>query len=167
MILAGLLFARSAWCGHTLSTQEHKVLSNWLSRHPRYRLAADKDCNCAADIEQMKAGDGGLWKPVRDYHPYVATGDFNSDGAEDFAVAVINRAKKDENFAVIVFNGPFESEEASPAFFKPGLDLTHQGLFYGPPRPKPYGLVVGHFESDNNVLLLPAGRSYKFDDSAD
>jgi len=42
----------------------------------------------ADDIKQMKAGSGGVWKPVPDYHPYIATVDFNGDGAEDFAVVL-------------------------------------------------------------------------------
>jgi hypothetical protein len=58
----------------------------------------------------MKAGSGGVWKPVPDYHPYIATGDFNGDGAEDFAVVLIDRTKQEQNFALIVFNGPFNSE---------------------------------------------------------
>ena len=163
LLSAGLLLAPSAWCGHTLSTQERKVLSNWLSRRPRYRLANDHDCKCAGSILDMRTGFDGQWKPVRDYHPYVATGDFNGDGTEDFAVVVIDRTKKDENFALVVFNGPFETEEASPAFFKKGLDLEARGLFFGPPRPKPYRLVMGPFESDNTVVLVPYGRSYRLD----
>ena len=166
-IAVGLLLAPTAWCGHTLSSQEQRVLSNWLSRHPRYRLATDHDCNCAGDIRNMRTGFGGDWKPVRDYHPYVATGDFNGDGTEDFAVVVIDRTKKEANFALIVFNGPFETDEASPAFFRKGLDLEARGLFYGPPRPKPYRLVVGVFESDNSSILLPYGRSYRLDGGED
>jgi hypothetical protein len=167
LLVAGLLLAPSALSGHTLSTQEQKVLTKWLSRHPRYRLATDRDCECSSDIQRMRAGSGGAWKPVRDYHPYVATGDFNSDGAEDLAVVVIDRTKKEGNFAIIIFNGPFETEAASPAFFRKGLDLQRRGLFYGPPRPKPYRLLIGVFESDNSSIFLPLGRSYRLDGGRD
>jgi hypothetical protein len=109
----------------------------------------------------MKAGYGGVWKPVPDYHPYATTGDFNSDGIQDFAVALIDRSKRGKGFVLVVFNGPFKTKAASPAFMKSDLDLKGWGLFYGPPRPKPYRLLVGPFESDSGWLLIPRGRGYK------
>ena len=161
LLTACLVLVAPAWSAHTLTAQEHKVLKGWLAHHAEYRLATDKDCDCAGDIEQMKTGYGGLMKPVRDYHPYVATGDFNGDGAEDFAVVVLDRSKKENNFVLVGFNGPFKSETVSPAFMKSGLDLKYQGLAYGPPRPKPYRLLLGRFESDSGVLLVPHGRGYR------
>jgi hypothetical protein len=110
-----------------LTAREQKVLQSWLAHHPEYRIATDEDCDCADDIKQLKAGWGGTWKPVLDYHPYTVTGDFNGDGAEDFAVVLIDRSKQENNFALVVFNGPFKSGTASPAFMKSGLDLKHQG----------------------------------------
>jgi hypothetical protein len=163
LLVACLVLAVPAWSGHTLTAQEQKVLKGWLAHHAEYRLATDEDCDCAGDIEQMKTGYGGLMKPVRDYHPYVATGDFNGDGVEDFAVVVLDPSKKEKNFALAVFNGPFNSETASPAFMQSGLDLKYTGLSYGPPRPKPYRLLLGRFESDSGVLLIPHGRGYKVD----
>jgi hypothetical protein len=153
-----------AWGGHTLTTQEQNVLENWLAHHSGYRSATDEDCNCADDIQQMKAGMGGAWKPVPDYHPYIATGDFNGDGMEDFAVVVVKRSKQKNNFALVVFSGPFKSGAASPAFMQSGLDLAQGGLFYGPPRPKPYRLLVGRFESDSGLPLIPQGRGYRLGD---
>jgi len=163
-LMACLLLGVPTWGGHTLTAQEQKVLQNWLAHHPEYRIATDEDCDCADDIRQMKAGWDGAWKPVPDYHPYTATGDFNGDGVEDFAVVVIERSKQENNFALVVFNGPFKSETASPAFMQSGLDLKYQGLFYGPPRPKPYRLLLGRFESDSGVVLIPHGRGYKLSD---
>jgi hypothetical protein len=158
-----LVLVSPAWSGHTLTAQEQKMLKGWLAHHAEYRLATDEDCDCASDIEQMKTGYGGLMKPVRNYHPYVATGDFNGDGVEDFAVVVINPSKEEKNFALVVFNGPFKSDTALPAFMQSGLDLKYTGLSYGPPRPKPYRLLLGRFESDSGVLLIPHGRGYKVD----
>ena len=149
--------------GHTLTQLEQRVLQGWLSQHTDYRVATDADCECADDIKRMRSGSGGGWKAAPDYHPYVATGDFNGDGVEDFAVAVVERSKQENNFALLVFNGPFESEIVSPAFMKSNLELKYQGLFYGPPRPKPYRLLVGRFESDTGSLLLPHGRGYTLD----
>jgi hypothetical protein len=164
LLIACLLWVAPAWSGHALTAQEQKVLESWLAHHPEYRATTDEDCDCAEDIQQMKAGSGGVWKPVPDYHPYAATGDFNGDGVEDFAVAVIDRSKQDKKFALVVFNGPFKAETAAPAFLETGLDLSGCGLFYGPPRPKPYRLLVGRFESDSGSLLIPHGRGYKLGD---
>ncbi|HTT33636.1 MAG TPA: hypothetical protein VMH48_08540 [Methylomirabilota bacterium] len=113
----------------------------------------------------MRAGYGGAQKAVPGYHPYTATGDFNSDGVEDFAAVLIDRSKQEKNFVLIVFNGPFKSETPSPAFMESGMDLKYMGLFYGPPRPKPYRLLLGPFESDSGGLLVPDGRGYRWDDT--
>ncbi len=165
VLTACLVLTTPAWSGHTLSEPEQKALKSWLAHHAEYRLATDGDCDCAGDIAQMKTGYGGLMKPVQDYHPYVATGDFNSDGVEDFAVVLIDHRKHEKNFALIVFNGPFKSDTVSPAFMESGMDLKYMGLFYGPPRPKPYRLLLGPFESDSGGLLIPHGRGYKWDES--
>jgi hypothetical protein len=154
-----------AKAGHTLSSAEQQTLKNWLALHPEYREATDEDCGCAANIQQVRSGSGGIWKPVPDYHPYVATGDFNSDGVEDFAVVLIDRKKKEKNFVLVVFNGPFKSLKSSPTFTESDLELQNEGLFYGPPRPKPYRLLLGRFESDSGALLIPHGPGYKWDDS--
>jgi hypothetical protein len=151
----------SAFAGHTLTTQEQRILAAWLSRNPHFRLAVDADCVCSEDIRQTKAGSGGVWQPIPGYHPYVATGDFNADGVPDFAVAVIDRTKTNHQFAILVFNGPFDSDAVEPAFVASGLDLRYMGLFFGPPRPKPYRLIVGRFGTDNTSTLVPQGETYK------
>jgi hypothetical protein len=160
-----LVLTVPAWGGHTLSSEEQQVLKNWLARHSAYRQATDEDCDCAGDIQQMRAGYGGAQKPVSDYHPYTATGDFNGDGVQDFAVVLFDRRKQEKNFTLIVFNGPFKSETLSPAFMESGMDLKYMGLFYGPPRPKPYRLLLGPFASDSGGLLVPHGRGYKWDNT--
>jgi hypothetical protein len=163
LLTACLLLSIPAWSGHTLTAQEQRVLEGWLARHPEYRPATDEDCECADDIKQMRAGYGGAQKAVLDYRPYIATGDFNGDGIQDFAVVVIDRTKQEKKFVLVVFNGPFKPETATPAFLQSGMDLKYSGLFFGPPRPKPYRLLLGPFESDSGVLLVPHGRSYKLD----
>jgi hypothetical protein len=108
----------------------------------------------------MKTGYGGKWTPYPDYHPYVVTGDFNGDGARDFAAVVIDRSKSEKNFTLLIFNGPLDSNSA-PAYVESGLDLRYAGMSFGPPRPKPYRIVVGPFESDNTFILVPKGKTYK------
>ena len=160
LLITGLLLGAPVRAGHTLTAQEQKVLKGWLSKHPEDRLASDEDCDCAGDIEDMKTGYGGKVKPIPDYHPYVATGDFNGDGVKDFAVVVIDSSKKVRNYTLLVFNGPFDAEKAVPNFTKSDLDLKYVGLSYGPPRPKPYRLLLSGFESDSGSLLIPRGQSY-------
>jgi hypothetical protein len=160
-ILLCISLITPAWGGHTLTSQEQKILETWLARHSEFRVATDADCDCAEDIQQMRTGYGGNWPSVPDYHPYAATGDFNSDGVSDFAIVVIDRSKPTQNLTLLVFNGPFGTKAASPAFVESALDLRGQGLSFGPPRPKPYRLVVGPFESDNTSILVPRGRTYK------
>jgi hypothetical protein len=158
--LIRLLFALPAWAGHTLTPQELKTEAAWLSGHPHFRAAVDGDCDCSEDIQQMKVGDGGVWRPVLDYHPYIATGDFNGDGIRDLAVVVIDRTKTIHQFSLLVFNGPFSLESVEPTFVASGLDLRYMGLDFGPPRPRPYRLIVGRFGTDNTSVLVPHGQTY-------
>jgi hypothetical protein len=163
MVLIALLslsLAPFLWGGHTLTAQEQQVLERWLENYPDLRVATDADCDCAESIQMMKAGSGGAWKPVPHYHPYVATGDFNGDGVRDFAVVLVIKSKSKDNFTLAVFNGPFIGKSDAPAFYEPNLNLRGHGLFFGPPRPKPYRLLMGAFESDNTEILVPKGKSY-------
>jgi len=136
-------------------------LDIWLGQHETYRIARDADCRCADSIWTMKTTYGVGVKVLADFHPYVVTGDFNGDGVEDFAVAVVDRSRKTRNSAVVVFNGPLGSDTALHPFVVPGIDLAHQSLFFGPPASKPYRLSIGYFKSDYIVEILPKGNSYR------
>jgi len=151
----------SLFASHILNAEQSSVASAWLTDHPEYRLATDRDCACDEDIQTMRAGSGGVWKPFPDYHPYVATGDFNGDGITDFAVVVITK-RGVHDFALVVFNGPVDSQRPIAAFIGLQGNLAGAGLFYGPPRPKPYRLVVGRFESEG-VVLQPRGKTYRIE----
>jgi hypothetical protein len=150
----------TARAGHTLDKMQAKVLENWFKAHPGYRLATDAYCKCDEDIRNLRSGSGGGWRAVPDYHPYVATGDFNGDGKEDFAVLVLKKSAAGSSFALAVFNGPLAATNEKEAFFEENLPDSGQALFFGPPRPKPYRLVVGRFESDSGFRLEPHGKSY-------
>src|SRR5579859_2902071 len=104
--------------GHDLNQAEQNNLQTWLTRHPQFRVAADADCDCADELQRMRAGYGGKWAPAPDYHPYVIAGDFNGDHIRDFAVVVVDGSKASSNFALLVFNGPFGGRPHSPAFIK-------------------------------------------------
>ncbi len=149
--------------GHTLTGRQNAVIATWLKSHPSFRLATDADSDCADDIHKIRKGGGGQWKPVPNYHPYIATGDFNGDGAIDFAVAVVDGSRSTDRFTLLVFNGPVDPAHAVPAFTESGLNLAYSGLFYGPPRPKPYRLVLGRFEAEG-LVLVPEGSTYRLRD---
>jgi hypothetical protein len=156
------LLATPAWCGSTLTVEQQNALSSWLAQHTNFRLATDTDCDCALDIRQMRDGYGDPRYALPDYHPFTATGDFNDDGIEDFAVAVIDAKASADSFTLVVFNGPFSKQPAAPAFIEPGLDLRHDRLFYfGSRRAKPYRLMVGRFNSDSGFRLRPSGSTYR------
>ena len=157
-LCSSLAIVPPALGAHTLTPQQQKVVAYWLAAHRELRIATDADCKCDEDIERTRKGAGGVWVPVPDYHPYVATGDFNRDGSTDFAIVVIDNAKSVKNFELVVFNGPVKHQPQSPAFIQSGLD--GDALFFGPPRPKPYRLVIGPFESEGSILV-PQHRTYR------
>jgi hypothetical protein len=155
-----LLTPSYAVAGHTLTQREQRAMSQWLSANASFRAATAADCDCEEDITQLQRGYGGRWTAIPDYQPYVATGDFNGDSHRDFAIAVIDTSERAERrFSLLVFNGVLGDSEPTPAFKRAGLDLRHQALFFGPPRPRQYRLVVGPFESEGAVLI-PRGKSY-------
>jgi hypothetical protein len=86
-------------------------------------------------------------------------GDFNGDGRIDFAVALVD--PKTQKFTMLVFNGPLRSNEA-PSFVDADLSMFGIGFFFGPPRPKPFRLVVGAFESEG-YRLIPKGQTYRLE----
>lgn len=142
-----------------LSKQHREVLKKWLAKNPNLRVAADKDCGkCEMEIANQRRLSG------TDYHPYYTVGDFNGDGKEDFAVALLEskRVKKRvfQKFAVAVFNAPFNGKNMTPAFYKDDLNLRDGGLFFGSNTPQPNKLYIGLFGNDQGLTLVPDGKKY-------
>jgi len=136
-------------------------ITKWLTTNPGYRLAVDADCSCADDIERVRAGNPPVWPPIPAYHPFYVVGDFRSDGAEDVAVGVI-AIKRADKFRVLIIHGKPANGPITKPFLSEELDFR-QGLFYGPPRPKPWRLLVGPFESEG-VTFEPARGGYRMSD---
>lgn len=147
-----------------LNPVHEQIVDSWRRANPGYRIANEIDCgDCAEQIQAIRRGMGGKWKAVPNYQPYYAVGDFNGDGHKDFAIAMLSNERGAKKFVLLVFNGPFKSGIFThPAFVSEPMNLAEQGLFFGPPRPKPYRLVVGGFESEG-MLLLPKGMGYTWD----
>lgn len=162
LLVAGAgVSAQKAEMPEYISVVEHRaVLQKWLREEPGLRLATDADCGeCENEIANQRRLSGA------DYHPYYVVGDFNGDGKQDFAVAAIEleadaEGKANQRFVVAVFNAPFSRRKVEPAFDKDELVLRDGGLFFGPPRQKPYRLFIGVFGSDQGLTLVPKGKKY-------
>jgi hypothetical protein len=162
LVVCALLAAATA--SHTLTPAHLRILNAWLHENPTYRRATNSDSTCPDKIDQIRWQYGSRpRRPVRDYHPYQVVGDFNGDGHLDFAVVLLDASRRADRFLVAVFNGPFQKTKVSPSFVAAGLNLACGGLFFGPPRPKPYRLLVGPFESDSRGLLVPEGHTYRWE----
>ena len=161
--VAVLLFqSPGLFASHTRDSEQKGVIAAWLSAHPGYRIAEDRDCECNDEISSMHTGYDGNSEPVPDYHPYVVSGDFNGDGIDDLAVVVVSMQSPRDS-TLLVFNGPLEVHHPVPAFIWAVGDLKGTGLFFGAPLPKPYRLVIGHFESEG-IVLQPEGGTYRLDE---
>ena len=134
-----------------LSAQHRAVVQQWLKTKPTLRLATEGDCVNTEGLVATRQENG------RNYQPYYAVGDFNRDGREDFAVALINEGKRSRRFAIAIFNGPFKTgRPTAPNFFTEGADLSDGGLVVL----SGHRLVAGAFQSDDCVVLRPRGKSY-------
>ena len=163
-LLAAAALATAPCCSHQLDTAGTKVVSDWLRLQPNLRMAVETDSECVDGIEKVRRGaPGSTWDPVPDYHPYRVAADFNRDGQRDVAVVVVDAFGDAPRFELVVFNGPVQPG-AMPSFrAEVGAGVACGGLFIGPPRPEPFELLVGRFESDNNVALVPDGEGYRFE----
>lgn len=134
-----------------LRAQHREVLNQWLKTKPALRLATEKDCRNKEGLSATREENG------KNYQPYYAVGDFNRDGRDDFAVALVNDAKRSRNFAIAIFNGPFVTGQTKAAnFFADGTDLSNGGLVWLSGN----RLLAGVFQSDDCVRLIARGRGY-------
>jgi hypothetical protein len=126
------------------------VVSRWLVMHQDLRLAVDDGCKCTDELLETRTTTQGVWKADPGYHPYYVIGDFDGDGQEDIAIGV-NRRSESKKFQVLIING--YRSGGTCAYLSPKFDFDW-GLFFGPPRSKPYRLLVGPFNTDVGTLFL-------------
>ncbi len=145
---------------------DEKTINQFLKNHSHLRLALDSDCECDEMISEMnKWLEYKGYKGVS-YHPYYVNGDFNFDGNADFAVVCIDSRQTKNNFIIVIFNGPSGSKGLKKmAYISKSLDLKKGGLFYGPPRPKPWVLMYaeeGQTETELDCAFVPKGDTYEY-----
>jgi len=154
-----------------LSAQHGRLLQGWLARHPDLRPARMEDCedrwrdsagkehveSCQRLVRELRA-----WTKNPDANPFYANGDFNGDRNGDFAVVLTDTRSSTAGAhpaTVIVFNGPFRAAgTVEPTFTLPGRLVSETFLGYGPPRGKPWHLVIGLPESEGRQLVWRDGR---------
>ena len=135
-----------------LSSPQLATLQEWLIRHPTFRRATAKDCDCDDDIRQMRTV-GSFEGPIPDYDPYTRVGDFRHNGQSDFAVVVIDGGKQTQG-TLLIFDGPFQGEGKRPAFVGRIGQVSRTAIFKSPKGPWP---VVGEFESEGCAYLPRKG----------
>ncbi len=135
------------------------AIAGWLTLHPGYRVLDDGDCNCDDDLRDMRTQSDGVWKPIPAYHPYYLVGDLRGDGRGAVAVGLIRQGTEKQFQVLIIDRYRATGSARRHAFLSRQFDLG-EGLFFGPPRPKPYRLVVGAFASEGWVFVPARGGGY-------
>lgn len=133
-----------------------KTVKSWLTRHSNNVPIEKAECDCDTDLKEIRLGETGR-SPNPTYNPHYASGDFNFDRVKDFAVLLKN--KTTSKLVVVVFSGE-QNGRFSDFLLEIPILPSGVGLFYGPPRPRPYYLVVGAFGSEG-FLVIPVGTEYR------
>jgi len=137
-----------------LKPADRPMVRQWLVAHPGYRLATDADCRCDDDIRRMRdPKESGAWAE-RDFHPYIARGDFDRDGRQDLALGVHSAGERGQ-FRVLVL-----SKAAKPFLSDPFL--LGDAIFRSRSGTKPDLLLVGAFETEVGSLEPRRGGGYRY-----
>ena len=135
-----------------LHRQHREALQQWLAKRPELRLATEADCMNREGLASAREENGTL------YHPYYVVGDFNRDVNDDFAVALVDKRKREWKYSIVIFNGQANGKFLQ-AYYDDGFDLSDGGLFY-----IGYGrgdrLAAGVFASDHCFGFRVSGKGY-------
>ena len=129
-----------------IKSSHAEILAAWLKNKPKLSLAQVKEFPADA-LKRFRE-----FKKDENAHPYYATGDFNNDEKEDFAV-LLNNENTDESRSLAVF----EAGSTEPDFFK---EKMYKNFILSQDSEKKV-LYISSFESDDGVILTPKGDSYE------
>ena len=162
LFLASLLIFSSGIChaqDPAIPAADMAQIQRWLSANDQYRLADLNDCKCDDQIKEVRKGDD-VYKPVPNYLPYYAAGNFN--GLPSFAVIVLKKQEpfqanqvkiivfaKDDNVSPVTVDYPFIHDQ----------NLSWLGLFVRPKNKKSDRLLIGVFGSEGKFLKIPPRKS--------
>ena len=135
------------------------AITSWLVRNPDYHVLDDSDCKCNDDLMETRTQTHGVWVGNPEYHPYYVLGDFNGDGRLDVAIGVGKRGLSGKFSVLIIDNYEAQHAPIGGGFLSRPFDIG-EALFFGPPRPKPYSLLVGHFDSEGWEFIPKRGGQY-------
>jgi hypothetical protein len=136
-----------------LSAGQRAALSDWLSQHSDYRLAASVDCGCDKSIADERH-DGFFGVPMANYEPYLLTSDFNRDGLPDFAVVVLKKGGKADEGKLLIFNG--QPAGGASLAFSTNVSAPDEGLFL---TAEDSTILYGFFYSEG-CEYEPKGTTY-------
>ncbi|HLA11355.1 MAG TPA: hypothetical protein VJ023_12280 [Pyrinomonadaceae bacterium] len=159
----GILLSTPTLAQSHIRPQHWVILQPCLVRRPELRLAT------MDDFVNKKVLDEAAKKRGKSFHPYYMVKDFNGNHKEDFAVALIDDSKYQANFAVAIFNGPFNAKRSNtPTFFRGGVDMSEGCFFFGFGNPLVKSLGFGPCAGNGNFSYLePAGKGYTLKSSLD
>lgn len=139
----------------TIQPRSSLEIDRWLRANPEYVRATVEDCNCQEDIASLKRGDGRAWKAQPTYEPYYAVGDFDGNGAADFAI-VVKKTRGQVDVRVIVFLGKRGKREFDAINVMVGAGSLEGIALFTKRRSGPRTtLLVGPFASEGTPVSLP------------
>ncbi|MGH9970162.1 MAG: hypothetical protein ACREBG_20535 [Pyrinomonadaceae bacterium] len=159
----GILLSTPTLAQSHIRPQHWVILQPWLAKRAEFRLATTED------FVNQKVLDEATKKRGKNFHPYYIVQDFNGNHQQDFAVALIDESKYQANFAVAIFNGPFNTKKSyTPTYFQGGLDMSEGCFFFGFGDPLVKSLGFGPCAGNDNFSYLePAGKGYTLKSSLD
>ena len=145
----------------TLRTYVHSietVLRQWLS--PGWRPLTVNDALAGATKEGREFILSGIKSRGKNFHPYYTVGDFNRDGAGDFAIIVTGESRGRTRLAVAIFHGPFVRNQLKVLVYYSENVSEGDWLFWMTGDRFGNRFIVGPPESDAGYVIKPRGNGY-------
>lgn len=149
-----LLFSSYAFSGD-ISTKPTDVVSEWLSKHPNYRQATAKDCNCDNDIKIELNQDPKIFNPynIKGEFYYYGNKPKSSVVVDKYIAAVVVNVKDPQDFLILVFVSNIYDGKKPIVYANPfGENLSRLALFK---QENTRSLNFGAFASEGVQIYVP------------